>query len=354
VLGAKANGGPFGGTAAHVVSVLGQIDAHEQIPFVAELKNARARLERRIDAIDENEDGFEAVAEDLLPLLKIGDVLLGGPGFKSRAGGAIAAGSAFDIHQQIRPFLAVNHEVKGFQLGVGEEGFFGFIDSDIRNGAMTQVGFEGGFVMDGSVGHSAKRIVAGIGISATFDVMRIIAGEFRGRKLLPPVGEVTRPITDRVKQSLFDVLSPRMENARVYDCFSGTGSMGLECLSRGAAHVTLFETDRSAIDRLKQNIQTLGVKERTTVIAKDLFRWFGQTERAEQKADLIFLDPPYRFLRERPSELQILVRILSHGHMAPDAQVIFRHDADDSLSLEPLKVIDVRTYGSMALEFLTG
>ena len=71
--------------------------------------------------------------------------------------------------------------------------------------------------------------------------MRIIAGEFRGRKLLPPEGDVTRPITDRVKQSLFDILAPRIDGARVYDCFAGTGSMGLECLSRGAEHATFFE-----------------------------------------------------------------------------------------------------------------
>ena len=81
--------------------------------------------------------------------------------------------------------------------------------------------------------------------------MRIIAGEFRGRKLIPPQGDATRPITDRVKQSLFDILTPRIDGARIYDLFAGTGSMGLECLSRGAAHSTFFEADRSALERLK-------------------------------------------------------------------------------------------------------
>ena len=75
---------------------------------------------------------------------------------------------------------------------------------------------------------------------ATLTDMRIIAGEFRGRKLLGPETDVTRPITDRVKQSLFDILTPYLPQARVYDCFAGTGSMGLECLSRGAKHVTFF------------------------------------------------------------------------------------------------------------------
>src|SRR3954470_3194229 len=96
--------------------------------------------------------------------------------------------------------------------------------------------------------------------------MRIIAGEFRGRKLLPPEGDVTRPITDRVKQSLFDILSPRIEGARVYDCFAGTGSMGLECLSRGAEHATFFEADRSALTRLEKNIATIQVQNRSKVV----------------------------------------------------------------------------------------
>ena len=89
--------------------------------------------------------------------------------------------------------------------------------------------------------------------------MRIIAGEFRGRQLLAAQSDVTRPITDRVKQSLFDILSPQIPQAIVYDCFAGTGSMGLECLSRGADRVIFFELDRSAVTLLRKNIQTLEV-----------------------------------------------------------------------------------------------
>src|SRR6266850_7741478 len=103
-----------------------------------------------------------------------------------------------------------------------------------------------------------------------FFSMRIIAGEFRGRKILPPEGEVTRPITDRVKQSLFDILSPRIEGTRVYDLFAGTGSMGLECLSRGAAHATFFEADRSALDRLRKNIATLKLQGQSRIFGGDL------------------------------------------------------------------------------------
>jgi len=183
--------------------------------------------------------------------------------------------------------------------------------------------------------------------------MRVIAGEFRGRILLAPEGaETTRPITDRVKQSVFDILSPLIENAVVYDCFAGTGSMGLECLSRGASRVVFFERDRSAGQRLQKNIATLGVAAKSTVIAGDLFHWFA-SEPATQQADLLFLDPPYRFLKEQADDLRKLAGNLAARHLAENATVVFRHDAGDTLPLPPLRVYDVREYGSMTVEFLT-
>src|SRR5688572_8601744 len=119
--------------------------------------------------------------------------------------------------------------------------------------------------------------------------MRIIAGEFRSRRILPPASDATRPITDRVKQSLFDILTPWLDAARVYDCFAGTGSMGLESLSRGAAHVTFFEADRSPAALLRKNIATLGVQRRSTVVDRDLFKWFesSPTPTPQDKANVI-------------------------------------------------------------------
>jgi len=181
--------------------------------------------------------------------------------------------------------------------------------------------------------------------------MRIIAGEFRGRKLLPPATDATRPITDRVKQSVFDILAPLIPEARVYDCFAGTGSMGLECLSRGAAHATFFEADRSAVARLQTNIKTVKVEDRSTVVASNLFRWFADTK-THGDAALVFLDPPYRFLREQPAELRQLAMDLAARHLAPGATVIFRHDAADKLDLPPFSCADSREYGGMTVEFL--
>ncbi len=183
--------------------------------------------------------------------------------------------------------------------------------------------------------------------------MRIIAGEFRGRQLLSPEGDTTRPITDRVKQSLFDILSPVLQDARVYDCFAGTGSMGLECLSRGAASVTFFEADRSAAARLRRNIEALKLGKQSTVVSDDLFRWFKHlTTQLPGEIDVVFLDPPYRFLRERPEQLQELAAQIHAYHLAPNGIVVFRHDVADTLALPPLVPLDTRTYGSMALELL--
>ena len=181
--------------------------------------------------------------------------------------------------------------------------------------------------------------------------MRIIAGEFRGRRLLAPDSDITRPVTDRVKQSVFDILMPLIPGARVYDCFAGTGSMGLECLSRGASHVTFFEADRAALKRLRDNITTVNVGKKSLVIPGDLFQWF-QFNAPASPVDLIFLDPPYRFLTERPKELTTWAnRAISH--LSPDGLVIFRHDTHDTLDLSPLVVSDTRAYGSMTVEFLT-
>ena len=181
--------------------------------------------------------------------------------------------------------------------------------------------------------------------------MRIIAGEFRSRGILAPESDTTRPITDRAKQSLFDILAPHIDGAIVYDCFAGTGSMGLECLSRGASHVMFFEADRSAVRRLRRNIASLVVQSRSTVIDRDLFKWFDTSD-PKSPANLVFLDPPYRFLTDRPSDLQRLATTLAGRHLAADAIVAFRHDEKDHLDLPPLRVADQRTYGGMAIELL--
>lgn len=122
--------------------------------------------------------------------------------------------------------------------------------------------------------------------------MRIIAGMYRGRTLTALRDLSIRPTADRVKQTIFDILATRMDldGARVLDLFAGSGSLGLEALSRGAAHVTFIEKARTSLKALDKNIRTLGCEDRSTTHQADVF-WFLRN--AHQPYDLVFVDPPY-------------------------------------------------------------
>lgn len=123
--------------------------------------------------------------------------------------------------------------------------------------------------------------------------MRIIAGEWRGRKLTAPKGDATRPTADRTRETLFSMLTSRLgsfEDLRVADLFAGSGALGLEALSRGAAHCHFVENDREALDTIRANIAAFDARTRASVDATSVM-----TLRASRGAyDLLLLDPPYR------------------------------------------------------------
>ena len=123
--------------------------------------------------------------------------------------------------------------------------------------------------------------------------MRIIAGEWRGRKLAAPKGDATRPTADRTRETLFSMLTSRLgsfEDLRVADLFAGSGALGLEALSRGAAHCLFVEQDRGAVDTIRANIDTFGVRSRTTVETTSVM----SLRAAREAYDLILRDPPYQ------------------------------------------------------------
>lgn len=126
--------------------------------------------------------------------------------------------------------------------------------------------------------------------------MRIIAGDARGRKLKAPAGLATRPTLARVRQSIFSRLAARfgMSELRVLDLFAGTGSLGIEALSRGAAHVTFVEGARPALAALRDNLAALALNQRARVIGSDIWTALEQLARERARFDLILLDPPYR------------------------------------------------------------
>lgn len=116
--------------------------------------------------------------------------------------------------------------------------------------------------------------------------MRVIAGELKGRRLKTPTWEGLRPTSDKLRETLFNVLAPRIHGARVLDCFAGTGAIGIEALSRGAAHVTFVESEARALKLIASNLQACGVSDRYAIIR-------ALRSLAAGSIDLAILDPPY-------------------------------------------------------------
>ncbi len=123
--------------------------------------------------------------------------------------------------------------------------------------------------------------------------MRISAGEHRGRRLQSPKGLRTRPTSDLLRQAIFNVVGADIRDARVLDLFAGTGAVGLEALSRGAAHATFVERDRQALASLRANLASLGVEGRARVCAADVGAALGAFVAAGERFACVFLDPPY-------------------------------------------------------------
>jgi 16S rRNA (guanine966-N2)-methyltransferase len=126
--------------------------------------------------------------------------------------------------------------------------------------------------------------------------MRVVAGTARGRPLVTPPGARTRPTTDRVREAVFNALWSRgaVEGARAVDLFAGSGALGIEALSRGAAHVTFVDRDRSARHAIRRNLDVCGVGDRATIVASPVERWLAGLD-DDDHFDLAFCDPPYVF-----------------------------------------------------------
>jgi len=131
--------------------------------------------------------------------------------------------------------------------------------------------------------------------------MRIIAGEFRSRRLKSIPGAATRPTTDRLRETLFDILTPRIAGATFLDAYAGTGAVGMEALSRGAGHAFFLERNRAALEAIRQNVASLGIEARATVVAGPVL-----VTLPKYSADIVFLDPPYDLEREYGAVLGVL------------------------------------------------
>jgi 16S rRNA (guanine966-N2)-methyltransferase len=123
--------------------------------------------------------------------------------------------------------------------------------------------------------------------------MRVIAGALKGRRLVAPRGHRTRPTADQVRIALLDALGPWLSGSRFLDLFAGSGAIGFEALSRGAAQATFVERDPQALTALRQNAEALGVRARVQLVRGDAVRELGRLAGAGARFDLVFLDPPY-------------------------------------------------------------
>ncbi len=177
--------------------------------------------------------------------------------------------------------------------------------------------------------------------------MRIIAGKFRGRKLLSPKGNDVRPTTDKVREAVFDILYQFKDTGYIaFDVFSGSGSMGLEAISRGATKVYFSDSSRESLALTKENISLCGAGEFSVLLLGDYLR---NIARVKDKVDVFFLDPPYA----NGYILPALEAIDKAGNAADDGIVVCEHSYRDELpeKISGFTRVKSRKYGSIALSF---
>lgn len=179
--------------------------------------------------------------------------------------------------------------------------------------------------------------------------MRIISGTLRGKKLLPLRGMKIRPTTDFVRESIFNILADRVAGTAVLDLFSGTGSLGIEALSRGGASAVFVDNYRQAIDSIKRNLAACRLEPQGQVIKRDILRGLGFLKTTGSTFDLVFMDPPY----EEGLVLKTL-ELLARCHcVSLHAWVVVEHSLHEQIprKVESFHQIKERKYGNTLVSF---
>lgn len=178
--------------------------------------------------------------------------------------------------------------------------------------------------------------------------MRIISGNFKGKKILQPTDEKTRPLRDLVKESIFNLIDhskkidSKIENSNILDLFSGCGSFGLECISRKAKKVTFVENYKIILSILKKNILSLNAEKNCKIIDRDCFDYLNSINNSKEKYDFIFIDPPYK-----ETKITFIVNKIKENKILENKGVliIHRHKKDDTIISDKLNILDIRDYG---------
>ena len=185
--------------------------------------------------------------------------------------------------------------------------------------------------------------------------MNIIGGKFRNRRLLVPKGAVTRPTSAIMRKSLFDICRPMIDQAVVLDLFAGSGAIGIEAISRGAAHVTFVDREKDAIFCIKENIKALRVEEQASCILADATAALEKLKKKGAHFDLIYVDPPYN-LKEKYKEI---LHYIDEENLLNPSGLLFIEEAEASsiapqtLALSHLLFEETRRFGKSLLHKFT-
>ena len=169
--------------------------------------------------------------------------------------------------------------------------------------------------------------------------MRVIAGSARRLNLVTPKGNVTRPTSDMIKETLFNIISDRLYNVSFLDLFSGSGQIGIEALSRGASSCTFIEKDKNAVASIRKNLETTHFTDKATVLPYDVLTSLGSINRTEG-FDIVFMDPPYN----NGIEKSVLGILSGSDNINKDSLIIVESSADtdfdylDSLGFEVMRI----------------
>lgn len=184
--------------------------------------------------------------------------------------------------------------------------------------------------------------------------MRIVGGDFKGRSLTAPDGRNTRPTSDRAREAIFNILAhaewaPDMDGARVMDVFAGSGALGFEALSRGAAFCLFVETDEAARGAIRDNVESFGLFGNTRVHRRDATQLGPRPGSQAEAFDLVFLDPPYH---KGLGELA-LDCLISGNWLSENATVVFERGADEGdFATDVWEISNAKIYGAAQVLFL--
>jgi len=183
--------------------------------------------------------------------------------------------------------------------------------------------------------------------------MRVIAGTYRSRVLVAPHGAATRPTSDRLRETLFNILATRIAGARFADLYAGTGAVGIEAISRGAAHVWLAEKAEPALKAIRANLKTLGIVAGVEIEVRGTSALLERLAKAGAALDIVYLDPPWEAEAEYAKTLEFLGSARGSAMLAEGAVVITEHSSKKALAERYGALAQTRTLkqGDAALSF---